>query len=169
MNSRAENIKTQDMARYRLTRKKNRLNRAKDGLWYAEPTPGRAMRARTVCRLATKNLTLSAGELELGLEALGDCLPDLLAQGNLVSLGRLGTLRLEFGSEGVAEPEDFTTRHIRRPRVVFQPSKEFTRNVMRGVRYEADGLTADGLSFGSVESFREWQRGTDAAATGRQS
>ena len=133
MNSRAENIKTQDMARYRLTRKKNRLNRAKDGLWYAEPTPGRAMRARTVCRLATKNLTLSAGELELGLEALGDCLPDLLAQGNLVSLGRLGTLRLEFGSEGVAEPED------------------------------------DGLSFGSVESFREWQRGTDAAATGRQS
>ena len=144
MNSRAENIKTQDMARYRLTRKKNRLNRAKDGLWYAEPTPGRAMRA-------------------------GDCLPDLLAQGNLVSLGRLGTLRLEFGSEGVAEPEDFTTRHIRRPRVVFQPSKEFTRNVMRGVRYEADGLTADGLSFGSVESFREWQRGTDAAATGPQS
>ena len=112
------------MAKYRLCKKKNRLNADKDGLWYAEPVAGRQMRTRTVCRLATKNLTLSAGELELGLEALGDCLPDLLAQGNLVSLGRLGTLRLEFGSEGVAEPEDFTTRHIRRPRVVFQPSKE---------------------------------------------
>ena len=79
------------MAKYRLCKKKNRLNADKDGLWYAEPVAGRQMRTRTVCRLATKNLTLSEGELELGLNALADYLPVLLAQGSGVQLGRLGT------------------------------------------------------------------------------
>lgn len=145
------------MAKYRLCKKKNRLNADKDGLWYAEPMAGRQMRTRTVCRLATKNLTLSEGELELGLNALADYLPVLLAQGSGVQLGRLGTLRLEFGSEGVREPEEFTARCIRRPRVVFQPSKEFAGDVLRQLRFELDGLTAEGVAFASVESYRKWK------------
>ncbi len=145
------------MAKYRLCKKKNRLNADKDGLWYAEPVAGRQMRTRTVCRLATKNLTLSEGELELGLNALADYLPVLLAQGSGVQLGRLGTLRLEFGSEGVREPEEFTARCIRRPRVVFQPSKEFAGDVSRQLRFELDGLTAEGVAFASVESYRKWK------------
>ena len=144
------------MARYRLTRKKNRLNKEKAGLWYAEPTPGKSLKSRTVCRLATKNLTLSAGELELGLNALAEYLPELLGQGNIVQLGPLGTLRLEFGSEGVREPEEFTARNVRRPRVVFQPSREFTQSVLRETSYQPGGLTADGIAFGSVEAYRKW-------------
>lgn len=146
-----------DMARYILTKKKNRLNREKDGLWYAETKTGRCMRSKTLCRMATKNLTLSAVELELALGILANYLPGLLAQGNLVQLGRLGTLRLEFGSEGVREPEEFTARCIRRPRVVFQPSKEFAGDVLRQLRFELDGLTAEGVAFASVESYRKWK------------
>lgn len=146
-----------DMARYILTKKKNRLNREKDGLWYAEPKTGRCMRSKTLCRMATKNLTLSAVELELALGILANYLPGLLAQGNLVQLGHLGTLRLEFGSEGVREPEEFTARCIRRPRVVFQPSKEFAGDVLRQLRFELDGLTAEGVAFASVESYRKWK------------
>ena len=107
--------------------------------------------------MATKNLTLSAVELELALGILANYLPGLLAQGNLVQLGRLGTLRLEFGSEGVREPEEFTARCIRRPRVVFQPSKEFAGDVLRQLRFELDGLTAEGVAFASVESYRKWK------------
>lgn len=144
------------MVRYRLCKKKNRLNREKDGLWYAEPVVGKQMKTRQVCRLATTNITLSSDELELALNALDKHLPMLLAQGNGVQLGRMGTLRLEFGSEGVSEPEEFTARCIRRPRVVFQPSKEFMKNIMSLLSFQLDGLRAGGVAFATIESYRKY-------------
>lgn len=148
--------KRTNMARYILTKKKNRLNREKDGLWYAEPTTGRCLRSKTFCRMATRNVTLSAVELELALGILANHLPELLAQGNLVELGSMGTLRLEFGSEGVSEPEEFTARCIRRPRVVFQPSKEFMKNIMSLLSFQLDGLRAGGVAFATIESYRKY-------------
>ena len=95
------------MARYKLVKKRNRLSPLKDGQWYAEPVPRQKITSGELCRMATQHVTLSKGEMAMALEQLSERLPLLLAQGFTVELGRLGTLRLEYGSEGVAEPEDF--------------------------------------------------------------
>ena len=134
------------MARYRLRKKKPHLKTGADALWYAEPAPGRVADAADVCRLATQNLTLSPIELRMGLDALAASLPSLLASGATVRLGDMGTLRLEYGSSGAASPEEFHYRLIRRPRVVFRPSRRFAAAVTRAVSFEMEGLTdGDGL------------------------
>lgn len=144
------------MARYKLTRKRNRLNAEKDNLWYAEPAAGSAVDTATVCRHVTQHTTLSPYELQMGLEMVFNHLPELLAQKGSVQLGRLGTFRLEFGSEGAAEPEDFNYRMIRRPRVVFQPSKDLQRAVASSMTYELGGVVDNGMSFADVASYRQW-------------
>lgn len=146
------------MAKYRLSRKKNRLNREKDGRWYAEPASMARMSSRQFCRQVTQHTTLSPFELGMGLEIVGDRLPWLLARGFNVELGELGSFRIEFGSEGVDEPEDFNYHLIRRPRIVFHPSRKLQREVARLVSYELDGLTADGIQFADIASYRRWQQ-----------
>ena len=75
----------------------------------------------------------------------------------MVQLGELGSIRLEYGSEGVAEPEDFHPRLMRSARVVFPPSKKLMQEVRRHLSYEPGGIVADGVAFGSVESYRRRQ------------
>ena len=145
------------MARYKLVKKRNRLSPLKDGQWYAEPVPRQKITSGELFRMATQHVTLSKGEMAMALEQLSERLPLLLAQGFTVELGRLGTLRLEYGSEGVKEPEDFDYRLIRKPRVVFRPSHKLTQAVLRAVSFKLDGLKADGVSFATVDSYRRWQ------------
>lgn len=146
------------MARYTLTKKRNRVNVEKDGLWYAEPAKGQKMSALKLSKIVTKDTTLSSSELSMGLDLLVERLPELLARGIVVRVGRLGTLLVEYGSEGVERPEDFHPRLMRRPRVVFRPSAELRTGVERAMHYEQAGLSADGISFGSVESYRRWEQ-----------
>lgn len=163
------------MARYKLSKKRNRLNKEKDGLWHAEPSRASRLSNRELCRMVTRHTTLSAFELEMGLKMVGERLPELLGEGYVVQLGNLGTLRLEYGSEGVEEPEDFDWHLIRRPRIVFRPSRELTEAVRGAVSFELDGLKAEGVSFATVEAYRRWQRlrldegGAEDAETGNQS
>lgn len=130
----------------------------KDGLWYAEPAKGQKMSVLELSKIVTKDTTLSSSELSMGLDLLVERLPELLARGIVVRVGRLGTLLAEYGSEGVERPEDFHPRLMRRPRVVFRPSAELRTGVERAMHYEQAGLSADGISFGSVESYRRWEQ-----------
>ena len=102
------------MARYKLRRKRNGISREKSDLWYAEPSPAQRMKARQLCRFATQHTTMGNMELMMALEILAQYLPAVLAQGTIVEVGRLGTLQLAYGSEGVEEPEDFNYHLIRR-------------------------------------------------------
>lgn len=142
------------MARYKLRRKPNLLNPAKDGLWYAAPAPARRIRARDLCTQAARHTTLSAAELLMALELVAEQAATCLRQGDMVELPGLGTLRLEYGSEGVAEPEDFYAALMRRPRVVYRPTRQFTGRVLLGLSYELDGLVDDGISYDTVASWR---------------
>ena len=142
------------MARYKLRRKPNLLNPAKDGLWYAAPAPARRICARDLCTQAARHTTLSAAELLMALELVAEQAATCLRQGDMVELPGLGTLRLEYGSEGVAEPEDFYAALMRRPRVVYRPTRQFTGRVLLGMSYELDGLVDDGISYDTVASWR---------------
>lgn len=147
------------MAKYKLRKKQNNINKKKSDLWYAEPSPGKVMTTKQLCSKLTERTTLTAPELQMALGILEQHLPLLLAQGLTVQLGGLGSLRLEYGSEGVERPEDFHFRLIRRPRVVFRPSRQMSRAVEQMVSFELDGVQADGVWFSTIAAYRRWQQG----------
>ena len=55
--------------------------------------------------------------------------------------------------------EDFNYHLIRKPRVIFQPSKELQRAVASAMFYELDGVVEGGLGFADIASYRNWQAG----------
>jgi len=69
------------------------------------------------------------------VNALAVVVADNLDNGNSVSLGEFGTMRLTAGSSGADTQEAFHCRMMRRPRVVFTPGKLF-KNAMEDVKYE---------------------------------
>lgn len=130
----------------------------KSDLWYAEPSPAQRMKTRQLCYHAARHTMMGNMELAMALEILAQYLPGAIAQGTIVELGRLGTFQLAYGSEGVEEPEDFNFRLIRKPRVVFRPSRELMQEVERLVTFKLDGVVLGKLSFASVDAYREWQK-----------
>lgn len=149
------------MAKYQLTKKRNRLNPAKDGLWYGTPAPAQKFDTKDLCELASKYTTIGPFEVRAVLDLIGRFVPQALAEGRVVQLGDLGSLRLEYGSEGVREPEDFHPRLMRPARAVFQPSKRLAQEVRRQLYYEPGGIVAEGISFASVADYRRWQAGQE--------
>ena len=119
------------------------------------------MKARQLCRFAPQHTTMGNMELMMALEILAQYLPAVLAQGTIVEVGRLGTLQLAYGSEGVEEPEDFNYHLIRRPRVVFRPSRELTQEVERLISFQLDGIMSGPYSFPTVEAYRQWLKGRE--------
>ena len=147
------------MNKYHLQKKRNRLNQDKDGLWYATPAPRHKLDTADLCRYASKNTTLNAIEVRAVLDLINEFVPRYLAEGYVIRLGELGSLSLTYGSEGVAQPEDFHPRLMRPARVVFRPSKKLTQEVRSLLSYEAGGIVAEGIAFDSVADYRRWQAG----------
>lgn len=67
--------------------------------------------------------SLSRGDVNNVLTNLVERIPKDLLQGNSVSLGELGTLRIGFSSEGVDAEADFNTAKINGLKVIFTPGK----------------------------------------------
>lgn len=149
------------MAKYHLEKKRNRLNQTKDGLWYAAPAPRQKLSTGDLCRYAVRNTTLNPAEVRAVLDLINEFVPRYLAEGYVIRLGELGSLSLAYGSEGVAQPEDFHPRLMRPARVVFQPSKRLTQAVRGQLTYEAGGIVADGVSYSSVADYRRRQAGQE--------
>ena len=96
------------------------------------------------------------GRVGIRLERFGRLFARTAGSGKRRAAGPPGDVAPGIRQRG-REPEEFTARCIRRPRVVFQPSKEFAGDVLRQLRFELDGLTAEGVAFASVESYRKWK------------
>ena len=154
------------MAKYQLNQMRNRLNPDKDGLWHATPAPAQKFDTDDLCRLASRHTTLAPFEVRAVLDLISDFVPQALAEGRVVQLGGLGSLRLEYGSEGVREPEYFHPRLMRPARVVFRPSRQLMQEVRAALFYEPGGIVAEGTAFASVESYRRWQAGRQEGAGG---
>lgn len=142
------------MAKYHLEKKRNRLNNQKDGLWHATPAPRPKMEMDDLCRRAAGNTTLSPIEVQAVLDLINRFVPHYLAEGYAIRLGRLGTLALSYGSDGVEQPEDFHPRLMRPARVVFLPSRQMMQDIRRELSYEAGGVVDGGIHFGTVADWR---------------
>ncbi|KOH43397.1 DNA-binding protein [Sunxiuqinia dokdonensis] len=75
--------------------------------------------------------SLSRGDINSVITNLVERIPKDLLEGNSVSLGELGTLRISFSSEGVADEADFHTSKIKGLKVIFTPGKLIKEELKR--------------------------------------
>ena len=110
------------MPKFRFVKRKNLQKKDDPGKWYASPIVENRLNTGTVCRVVTRNTTTAPTELESGFNLVCDGIPLQLQLGNSVQLGKLGTLRLSFGSSGVNNIDAFNAATmIRNVKVIFTP------------------------------------------------
>ena len=82
-----------------------------------------------------KMSTVSGADIRAVLYALVDTMTGSLADGQIVRLGELGSLRVSISSEGKEKEKEVTPATIKQARVVFTPGKAI-KNMLETVTYE---------------------------------
>ena len=128
--------------------------------FYASPKTNRPLGVRAFAKLATADASISVGDMENALDLFGRTALQQLLQGHSVEIPDIGTLRLSFRSEGVAQPEDFRAQSmISNPRIIFTPKPEIRDAIRTGIGYELAGVRAGGHDYTSIAEYRS-QTGT---------
>ena len=155
------------MPKFRFVRKKNLQKKDDPGKWYPSPTVTNRLNTGTVCRVVTRNTTTAPTELESGFNLVCDGIPLQLQLGNSVQLGKLGTLRLSFGSSGVDNIDAFNAATmIRNVKVIFTPSKELMAAIKEGLSFENAGVVDNGFVYATTRAFKEAQGGGGSGSGG---
>lgn len=82
-----------------------------------------------------KMCTVNGADIRAVLYAMVDVMKDELANGQIVRLGELGSLRVNISSEGKDKEEDVKASAIRSARVVFSPGKDL-KDMLQALTYE---------------------------------
>lgn len=79
--------------------------------------------------------TLTGADIRAVLYAIADIVPQLLSEGQIVTIGDLGNFRLSASSEGSDTEEEVTKANIRKSRILFRPGSKFV-NMLSNLEYE---------------------------------
>ena len=82
-----------------------------------------------------KMSTVNGADIRATLYAMVDVMKDELANGRIVRLGELGSLRVNISSDGKEKEEDVKASAIRSARVVFSPGKDL-KDMLQALTYE---------------------------------
>lgn len=120
--------------KYKLTERANPMNRDQKKLYAAPVYDGKITKTELTKEIVNMS-SLSRGDVSNVIENIIDIIPKYLLMGKSVSLGELGSFRISFSSEGVANENEFTVSKISGARVLFTPSTEL-RNQIKDIRFE---------------------------------
>ena len=135
--------------------------------FYASPKTNRPLGVRAFAKLATADASISVGDMENALDLFGRTALQQLLQGHSVEIPDIGTLRLSFRSEGVAQPEDFRAQSmISNPRIIFTPKPEIRDAIRTGIGYELAGVRAGGHDYTSIAEYRSLSGTAPTPGTG---
>ena len=135
--------------------------------FYASPKTNRPLGVRAFAKLATADASISVGDMENALDLFGRTALQQLLQGHSVEIPDIGTLRLSFRSEGVAQPEDFRAQTmISNPRIIFTPKPEIRASIRTGLSYELAGVRAGGHDYTSIAEYRSLSGTAPTPGTG---
>lgn len=138
-------------ARYNLVKRID--PQTKKAKWYAVPVSKGTMDEDETAKMATADTTLSKGEYKYSMEVTSEKLIELVVSGITITIGKLGKLRVSFGSKGAENIEDFDILSmIQNQRFVFTPSKEL-KNALGNATFELEGVVEDGIKYGSLKSY----------------
>ncbi len=88
-----------------------------------------------LCEALSKGSTVDKADVKAVLTQLSEKVAEFMDLGMSVDCGDLGLFRPSFGSKQVPENEKFTVEHIKKPRVVFTPRKEF-KDCLKNAEFE---------------------------------
>ena len=111
------------MLKYKLIERGNPRDLAAPKKYYATPVVTGKKDIRSLSIDIADISSLSRGDINNVITNLVERIPKELLQGNSVSLGELGTLRMGFSSDGVDTEADFNTSKINGLKVIFTPGK----------------------------------------------
>ena len=101
----------------------------------AKPTGRHRIDFRNFCERVAKPTTFNRQEVVVVLNYAAEIAKDIVANGDIVEFGDLGTLMPSFKSKAVEQGTKFNANvHIEKPVVLLQPSKKYF--TLTGVSYE---------------------------------
>ena len=103
--------------------------------WYASPNMSGEKALDRLTRDIEKISTVSGADIRAVLYALVDVMKDALADGQIVRIGELGSLRVSFSSEGKATEKEVTAASIKQAKVIFTPGKDI-KDTLATLTYE---------------------------------
>jgi predicted histone-like DNA-binding protein len=103
--------------------------------FYAAPVTDGEMTLADLTKSIEKMCTVSGADIRAVLYAMVDVATDTLADGTIVRLGDLGSLRLSLSSEGKATAEEVSSASVKSANVIFTPGTRI-KEMLNTVKYQ---------------------------------
>ena len=126
------------MLKYKLVEKSNPRDLTAPKKFYASHVLSGKKTLGNISRDIEDISSLSRGDISNVLQNLVDQIPKYLLDGQTVSLGELGTLRLTLSSEGAEKAKDFKASMIKNVKIVFTPGKMLKEEMAKAGFQKAD-------------------------------
>ena len=123
------------MLKYKLIEKGNPRDLTAPKKFYASHVSSGRKTIKNISRDIEDKSSLSRGDISNVLDNLVDQIPKYLLDGQLVSLGELGSFRLTLSSEGAEQEKDFKSNMIKNVKIIFTPGKMLKDEVAKA-RFE---------------------------------
>jgi len=88
-----------------------------------------------ITKTIEKISTVSGADIRAVLYAMVDAMENNLAEGRVVRLGELGSLRVSISSEGKDTEDEVNSSAIRNAKVIFTPGKKI-KNMLTNLEYK---------------------------------
>ncbi|MCY1718799.1 HU family DNA-binding protein [Prolixibacteraceae bacterium Z1-6] len=119
------------MLKYKLIEKANPQDVTAPKKFYASHASSGRKTLKNISRDIEDKSSLSRGDISNVLDNLVDQIPKYLLDGQTVSLGDLGSIRLTLSSEGAGEEKDFKVNMIKNVKIIFTPGKMLKEEVAK--------------------------------------
>ena len=103
--------------------------------YYANPVMDGELTLTGLTKAIEKTCTVSGADIRAVLYAMVDIAVDRLAEGTIVRLGDLGSLRTSISSEGKATPEEVKASSIKGASIIFTPGQRI-KETLSAIKYE---------------------------------
>ncbi len=122
------------MVLYNLNQRVNPRTPTDPRKYYAFPKASGSVELRDLARRISRESTVSIMDTMAVLEGMLQVIPDFLSEGNIVKMGDFGTFRLSISSEGVENPDEFSTSMIKKTNLLFRPGSVF-KNQLKNIKF----------------------------------
>ena len=118
------------MIKYYIINRKNPVNKSEK--FYAQLSAGAPVTLTELTEKIVQRCTLTKPDVQAAIAAFEEEVTAALMQGRSVKFGTLGCFRPSLGSTGSMDKEGFTSKNIKRVKVVFTPSPTIRTSLKPG-------------------------------------
>jgi predicted histone-like DNA-binding protein len=121
--------------KYKTTARRNLLKPTDPVKYYAIASASGKTDIDKLSRLIANNSTVSRTDVYAVIMGLLETVAEELADGNTVSLGKLGSFSVNVKSDGAETADAVTTATIKGAKIVYRPGTEL-KNMLKTLKYE---------------------------------